>query len=81
MEQHYRYWGKSVRTNVIDGIVHLLVYHCLDVAAVGKKYLQENLVIQGALAAKMGLYLLMRKCVHRRRVHRRRGVSRKPCIW
>ena len=28
----YKYWGKADK----DGKYHLLVYHCLDVAAVGK---------------------------------------------
>jgi len=37
-QDYYRYWGKADG----DGNYHLLVYHCLDVAAVGKVWLDES---------------------------------------
>ena len=38
MTDFYDYWGKSDS----EGIYHLLVYHCLDVAAVGKVWLDHS---------------------------------------
>ncbi len=42
-ESYYRYWGKA-KSETTDGEpeYHLLVYHCLDVAAVGKIILDKN---------------------------------------
>ena len=34
----YKYWGKADN----DGNYHLLVYHCLDVAAVGKVWMEQS---------------------------------------
>ncbi|MGQ2872256.1 HD domain-containing protein, partial [Leptospira santarosai] len=34
-KSYYKYWGKADQ----EGNYHLLVYHCLDVAAVGEVYL------------------------------------------
>ena len=36
----YHYWGKAASEN--DGSYHLLVYHALDVAAVGNVFLAQN---------------------------------------
>ncbi len=33
---YYQYWGKAKKTGDESLDYHLLVYHCLDVAAVGK---------------------------------------------
>lgn len=46
MKPYFKYWGKASD----DGRYHFLVYHCLDVAAVGKVFLQHNKVIRGRLA-------------------------------
>ena len=35
----YKYWGKVSKK---DGDYHLLVYHCLDVAAVGRVLLEKD---------------------------------------
>ncbi len=37
-ENIYKYWGKADK----EGNYHLLVYHCLDVAAVGKVWLEKS---------------------------------------
>ncbi|HTO15363.1 MAG TPA: CRISPR-associated helicase Cas3' [Edaphocola sp.] len=37
-EMYYKYWGKCDDENNY----HLLIWHCLDVAAVGKVYLEQN---------------------------------------
>ncbi len=37
-EDIYKYWGKADK----EGNYHLLVYHCLDVAAVGKVWLEKS---------------------------------------
>ncbi len=34
----YNYWGKADK----DGTYHLLIYHCLDVAAVGKVWMEQS---------------------------------------
>ncbi|MBN2487482.1 MAG: CRISPR-associated helicase Cas3' [Methanosarcinaceae archaeon] len=39
----YQYWGKASPSNSLDiSSHHLLVYHCLDVAAVGQVLLQQD---------------------------------------
>ena len=35
----YLYWGKAAQENLA---CHLLPYHALDVAAIGKKYLEQH---------------------------------------
>ena len=55
MKKQYRYWGKADSTSHNNVKMHLLVYHCLDVSAVGKSYLHANPVTQQSLAAKVGL--------------------------
>ncbi len=44
----YHYWGKSSK---IDGSCHLLVYHCLDVAAVASRILDVDAHLRGRLCA------------------------------
>jgi hypothetical protein len=45
MKEYYKYWGKAKKPESgkdEDPSYHLLVYHCLDVAAVGKVWLKKN---------------------------------------
>ena len=44
----YRYWGKASKT---DAAYHLLVYHCLDVAAVSRHILEADTHLRGRLCA------------------------------
>jgi len=52
---YYRYWGKA-DTNY-DGAPkwHLLVYHCLDVAAVGRVWLEQDNALCARLACAIGM--------------------------
>ena len=34
MQSYFKYWGKARKAESEDTAYHLLVYHCLDVAAV-----------------------------------------------
>ena len=49
MSNYFKYWGKADK----DGNYHLLVYHCLDVAAVGAVWLEKSpaFVKRGAVAS------------------------------
>lgn len=38
----YQFWGKSKNKDIDDNNYHLLVYHCLDVAAVCKQFLEKD---------------------------------------
>jgi CRISPR-associated endonuclease/helicase Cas3 len=49
---YYKYWGKAEKEG---SNYHLLLYHCLDVAAVGKVLLTRNEFIRKRLAGAMGL--------------------------
>lgn len=52
---YHRYWGK---THVADGgeiTYHPLVWHCLDVAAVGETLLRRHSSLPGRLSAALGL--------------------------
>lgn len=40
LKSYYKYWGKTARN--LDADYHLLVYHSLDVAAVGHVLLKQN---------------------------------------
>lgn len=54
-EPMYRYWGKA-RSKSIDGAQwHLLVYHSLDVAAVGKILLERHERLRRDIAKSLGL--------------------------
>ncbi|EXI76138.1 MAG TPA: CRISPR-associated helicase Cas3' [Candidatus Accumulibacter phosphatis] len=41
-QSYFRYWGKARATGLQNDAYHLLVYHCLDVAAVGTLYLRRS---------------------------------------
>ncbi len=42
MKSYYKYWGKATAKEDGTHDYHLLVYHCLDVAAVGSCFLKKN---------------------------------------
>lgn len=42
MASYWGYWGKARPASNVEAQYHLLPYHCLDVAVVGKVYLQNN---------------------------------------
>jgi len=50
-ELYFNYWGKTGK----DGTYHLLPYHCLDVAAVGKVLLEKNAGLCRRLSIILGL--------------------------
>ncbi len=52
---YYQYWGKTDRTDDEDTRCHLLAYHSLDVAAVGRRVLERDPLLRGRLAALVGL--------------------------
>ena len=52
-ERYYQYWGKAGREDR-DGY-HLLIYHALDVAAVGNVFLAQNTPICEKIAQLTGL--------------------------
>ena len=41
-QSYYRYWGKASSSEDDDLYFHLLPYHCLDVAAVGRELLRND---------------------------------------
>ena len=51
MPIYYRYWGKTR----VDGSYHLLIYHCLDVAAVGAAFLEANPLVLARVSKILGL--------------------------
>lgn len=52
ISSYYKYWGKAEK----DGDkYHLLVYHCLDVAAVGHSLLSSNAALRQKFTAVTGL--------------------------
>ena len=55
MKMQYRYWGKADGTSPNSTKIHLLIYHCLDVSAVGKAYFQNNKSTLKSLSGKVGL--------------------------
>ncbi|MBW6512182.1 MAG: CRISPR-associated helicase Cas3' [Desulfuromonadaceae bacterium] len=55
VKSFYSYWGKTAE----DGSYHLLPYHCLDVAAVGRVLLSKDAVLRRKFATIMGLDELM----------------------
>ena len=48
-EPIYRYWGKTATES--SGGFHLLVYHCLDVAAIAKRWLKADQLLRARFAA------------------------------
>ena len=52
----YKYWGKARKKEDGEGFdYHLLVYHCLDVAAVGKVWLEQNHALRKSIAYALGM--------------------------
>jgi len=51
----FRYWGKAGKNDVGESVWHPLVYHCLDVAAVGYACLRNNAYVRKRLAQMLGL--------------------------
>ena len=51
----YSYWGKARPNDVSGPAYHLLVYHSLDVAAVGKTLLERDAQMRQRFVAKSGL--------------------------
>lgn len=51
----YSYWGKARPENPSGPAYHLLAYHSLDVAAVGRVLLQRDQLMRPRLVSKTGL--------------------------
>lgn len=51
----YRYWGKAHPKTADKPQWHLLAYHSLDVAAVGRVYLERHTTLRHGLAGNLGL--------------------------
>ena len=51
---YYSYWGKALGSETADLLCHLLPYHCLDVAAVGKVLLEKDTTISRSLVHLLG---------------------------
>ncbi len=49
-QDYYRYWGKARSGDEIGPAYHLLPYHCLDVAAVGRELLRNDKRLRRMLA-------------------------------
>jgi CRISPR-associated endonuclease/helicase Cas3 len=54
---YWRYWGKAQRPtdSNSEASYHLLPYHCLDVAAVGKVYLDRHAALRTNWAARLNI--------------------------
>lgn len=52
---YFRYWGKARPAVDTTALMHLLPYHCLDVAAVGAAYLEAAPALRRWFAEKLGL--------------------------
>lgn len=55
MDSYYRYWGKAKAEDENSPAFHLLAYHCLDVAAVGRVLLEKNPLLLNRLAHLFGI--------------------------
>ncbi|MBE2243857.1 MAG: CRISPR-associated helicase Cas3' [Burkholderiaceae bacterium] len=55
MRSYWHYWGKATRSESTPALLHLLPYHCLDVAAVGSAYLAGAPKLRSWLAAEFGI--------------------------
>jgi len=55
MKTYYQYWGKARPKQGHSATCHLLPYHSLDVAAVGRAYLQRHPKLLQLLAKPLGL--------------------------
>ena len=54
-ERFFRYWGKAARVAEARAAKHLLVYHLLDVAAVGAVFLKRHSTLLARFASLMGM--------------------------
>lgn len=54
-EKYWGYWGKTRKVNECGAPYHLLVYHCLDVAAMGAAYLERHTHLRRMWAARLGV--------------------------
>lgn len=52
---YFKYWGKARKEDQTGEPYHLLPYHCLDVAAVGKILLETNKPVRSGLTRLTGL--------------------------
>lgn len=71
MPDYYKYWGKTKKRDDGETDYHLLVYHCLDVAAVGRVLLDDNpnllncfLTIQENYGIDIQTIILLLLCIH-----------------
>lgn len=66
---YYRYWGKADREN--PNRYHLLVYHCLDVAAVGTLLLEKHSLLRSRFARALGMGggSVVRMCIFFMTIH------------
>ncbi len=53
--RYFHYWGKACNKSEQAAPYHLLPYHCLDVAAVGRVLLQRHPSLRKSLAALTGM--------------------------
>jgi CRISPR-associated endonuclease/helicase Cas3 len=52
---YYAYWGKTDRTDDEQTRYHLLAYHCLDVAAVGRRLFERDPLLRDRLVSLVGI--------------------------
>lgn len=52
---HFKYWGKASPAGSSGARCHLLVYHCLDVAAVAVGYLRRHVKLLAHLRQRLGV--------------------------
>lgn len=52
---YWKYWGKARKEGEAGTPCHLLPYHSLDVAAVGKVYLDRHAALRSDWAARLGI--------------------------
>ena len=53
---YYKYWGKARKKEDGTGYnYHLLPYHCLDVAAVGRVWLEQDLALRERIVFALGM--------------------------
>ncbi len=55
MDEYFKYWGKAGRKEGDQHLYHLLVFHSLDVAAVGNVLLSKFPKLRKQLAALSGM--------------------------
>lgn len=55
-KRYFRYWGKARKREDGGWDCHLLPYHCLDVAAVGNVWLEQDSALRTCLACSIGIH-------------------------